>query len=60
MTREEALDIICKNLWLYEELMAQSGKLLEKEYYEARDKIVPEYAKRFHELSDWWRKEEVE
>lgn len=59
MTHEEALTILCRHLWLYEELRVRDGNYLGDEYFEARDTIVPEYKGKFSELQDWWRKEEL-
>lgn len=59
MTREEALETMCRHLWIYEELRVRDGNYLGDEYFEARDTIVPEYKSKFSELQDWWREEEA-
>lgn len=58
MTREEALDILCKHLWEYEEHRVREQHYLDDEYFEARDMIVPEYKAKLPALQDWWRDEE--
>lgn len=58
MHREEAVNILCKHLWIYEELAVRKREPLPQEYFEARDKLIPEYRSKMAELQQWWIEQE--